>query len=203
MNPLERSPTGAAPACYRSGTAILTDNGERPVESLVAGDRVITASRRARRIRWIGRRGFSACFIAGDPAVLPIRVRAGALGLNSPSRDLYVSPRHALFIANVLVPAASLINGSSIVQVPVDKDLLYLHVELDSHDILLAEGAPAESYLDVGARGMFHDHNEITGAASGPSRTVARRVTAGPDLRAIQVLVSAFGRAGTMRREQW
>ncbi len=33
----------------------------------------------------------------------------------------------------------------------------YWHVELDQHDVLVAEGLPAESYIDIGDRGFFAD----------------------------------------------
>ena len=66
-----------------------------------------------------------------------------------PRRDLWLSPDHAVFVDDVLIPIKRLINSTSIEQVPMDQ-ITYYHVELEHHDVLLAEGLPAESYLDTG-----------------------------------------------------
>ena len=135
-------------ACFTAGTLIATPDGEVAVEALVPGDRVLTADGSALPVRWVGRSTVSRVF--ADPLrILPIRIRAGALADNVPSRDLLVSPGHAMLLDGVLVQAGALVNGSSIVQ-EADMPLVftYYHVELDRHTVLLAEGAPAESFLD-------------------------------------------------------
>ena len=71
-----------------------------------------------------------------------------------PHRDLLLSPDHSVFVDDVLIPIKHLINGETIVQEPVDT-ITYYHVELGEHDVLLAEGMPAESYLEDGARRAF------------------------------------------------
>ena len=53
-----------------------------------------------------------------------------------------------------LVPIMCLINGTTIERVAVD-EVTYWHIEIDEHDILLAEGLPAESYIDLGSRPWF------------------------------------------------
>ena len=86
-----------------------------------------------------------------------MRVAAHAFGAGRPARDLLVSPGHALcldLLGEVLVPAATLVNGTTITREDVDS-VTYWHVELDSHDVLLAENTGAESYLDVGNRAFF------------------------------------------------
>lgn len=71
-----------------------------------------------------------------------------------PRADLYLSPDHALYWDGVLIPVKHLINGSTIARVPVD-DVIYYHLELSGHDVILAKGAPAETYVDTGDRAKF------------------------------------------------
>ena len=73
-----------------------------------------------------------------------------------PSRDLFVSPDHALYVDGVLIPAKYLVNGQSIRQVEVDH-VTYHHIELARHDVVLAENLPVETYLDSGDRANFAD----------------------------------------------
>jgi hypothetical protein len=148
-------------ACYCPGTLIRTDRGERPVEDLAIGDRVVTLFCGVQPIRWIGRRSYADRFLAGKTHILPIRISAGALGGGLPRRDLLVSPKHAMFLDCVLVPAECLVNGTTIVQEHSLARVEYVHVELDSHDVLLAEGAPSESFVDDNSRGMFHNAAEF------------------------------------------
>ncbi len=143
-----------SPACFRIGTRILTEKGEIAVENLTAGDRVVTAAGTFRPVRWIGHRRIDCRSHPRPKAVWPIRIRTGAFGDNIPYRELFLSPDHAVFVEGVLIPIKLLMNGGSIAPVPVDA-VTYFHVELDSHDVLLAEGLTAESYLDTGNRSLF------------------------------------------------
>jgi Hint domain-containing protein len=157
----EMDALGWTPSCFCRGTLILTDNGEVPVEKLAIGDKVETYSGAARAIKWIGRRAYDGRFVAGNRDVLPIRVEAGALADGVPARDLYLSPEHALYIDYVLVPAGLLVNGVTIRQVERVERLEYFHIELEMHDVLLAEGAPAETFVDCDNRGMFQNGAEF------------------------------------------
>jgi len=85
---------------------------------------------------------------------MPVRVAAGAFGDGLPARPLWLSPDHAVFIDEALIPIRYLLNGASIVQVDVPA-VTYWHVELPRHAVILAEGLPAESYLDAGNRSAF------------------------------------------------
>ena len=147
-------------ACFAPGTGIATETGERPVETLRARDVLRTADGRQRPVRWIGRRHIDLTRHPAPEEVRPIRIQAGALAPNVPVRDLVVSPEHAMFLDGGLVPARFLLNGMSIRQEAHWRSVTWYHVELDSHDILLADGAPAESYLDTGNRGMFENADE-------------------------------------------
>lgn len=156
------APVGPNTPCFATGTLIRTPGGDVPVETLAAGDLVVTAAGAHRPVRWIGRRRV-ACDRHRDPhAVWPVRVLAGAFGDHLPQRDLWLSPDHAVcvsVVAEVLIPIKHLVNGATIAQVPVD-EVTYWHVELDSHDVLLAEGLPAESFLDTGVRSGFENGSD-------------------------------------------
>jgi hypothetical protein len=147
--------------CFCPGTLILTDRGERPIESLLIGDAVVTASGEVERVRWIGHRIYSGAFIAGNHLMLPVQIKAGAIGPGVPRRDLHVSPGHAMFVDGQLVPAWRLINGKTIVQAEAVASVTYYHVDLGCHAVIFAEGAAAESFLDDGCRGQFHNADEF------------------------------------------
>ena len=175
--------------CFLAGTRILTPQGEVPVERLAIGDMIVTASGQNRPVRWMGIRSYAGRFLAASPHVQPIRFRAGSLGDALPRRDLLVSPDHAMVLDGQLVPARCLVNGKTIVQERGLNRVDYFHVELDSHDVLLAEGAPSESYLDDESRGMFRNAAEFAALypdAPEPGRFCAPRVTDGYRLEAIR-----------------
>ena len=141
-------------ACFRAGTRILTDRGEIRVEDLAAGDRVVTAAGAIRPIEWIGYRHVDCRRHPRPRDVWPIRVRAGAFAPGLPIRDLLLSPDHAVYVDDQLVPIRYLANGASIAQEEV-ASVTYFHIELATHDVLLAEAMPAETYLDTGNRTSF------------------------------------------------
>ena len=156
-NSFTSTPTvfGVGPPCFARGTRILTDCGAVAVERLEVGHRLVTASGGLRPIQWLGHRAFDDCRRHPNPrAVWPVRVSAGAFGDAQPSRDLWLSPDHSVAVEGALIPIRFLINGRSIAQVET-ATVEYWHVELDEHDILIAEGLTAESYLDTGNRGAF------------------------------------------------
>ena len=143
-----------APPCFCSGTRLLAGSGEVAVEAVAPGDLLVTVSGQARSVQWIGRRHINFLRHPRPQDVQPVRVRAGAFGASIPHRDLLLSPDHSVFIDGVLIPIRYLINGRTIVQEPVER-VTYYHVELDQHDVILAEGLPCESYLDTGNRSAF------------------------------------------------
>ena len=143
-------------ACFDGGTEITTAEGPRTVETLNEGDRVLTATGRLAPVRWIGHRRTDLAKHPRPYDVMPVRIRAGAFGEGLPERDLVLSPDHAVFIDGRLIPIRHLINGASIVQ-ETRESVTYWHVELDRHDVILAEGMACESYLDTGNRSAFEN----------------------------------------------
>jgi len=148
-------PEGGGP-CLLSGTSITTSEGAVFVEDLSIGTMVLTASGESRPVRWLGQRGIDCTRHPNPAAVWPIRIQAGAFAPNRPARDLWMSIGHSVLVDGVLIQAETLVNGATIVQVPRER-VEYWHVELDSHDVLLAEELPTESYLDVGNRTDFNN----------------------------------------------
>lgn len=141
-------------ACFAAGTHILASTGETKVEALREGDLVVTASGEHRPVRWIGHRVVDIARHPSPGDACPVCIAPHAFGPNQPRVALFLSPDHAIYAEGVLIPVKHLTNGQTIVQVPVN-EITYYHVELSSHDIVLAEGLPVESYLDTGDRSNF------------------------------------------------
>ena len=139
-------------SCFLKGTKISTPSGDRPVQELQIGDEVQTLAGR-KTIKWIGYSKFTKEGGRAWPdSVMPIRVARFAIDNDTPYRDLYLSPLHCLFFSEalipVLIPVMYLINEASIAQgTPSAMSALeYYHVELDTHEVIYAEGALVESY---------------------------------------------------------
>lgn len=147
--------------CFFAGTLISTPEGNRPVETLQTGDVISTADGETRTVRWLGRQTVSA-FFADAEKVLPIRIMAGAMGHDLPERDLLVSPDHALLVDGILVHASALINGRTIFQESdVPANFTYFHIETEDHALVLAEGTPAETFIDNVSRQAFDNWEEF------------------------------------------
>ena len=144
--------------CFRAGTRIRVTGGTVPVEELCIGEPVLVLTPDGclmpRPIVWIGHRSVDCRCHPNPHLVWPVRIRAGTFGGEVPCRDLFLSPDHAVFVDDTLIPVKYLINGDSIEQVPMD-EVSYFHIELLEHSVLLAEDLPTESYLDTGDRTKF------------------------------------------------
>jgi Hint domain len=106
-----------------------------------------------------------------NPNSIPVMIKIGAIDDGVPSRDLCISPLHNLFIDGALIPAALLVNGSSIVSCTEMDPIAYYHIELSHHAVVLAEDLPAESYVDRGDRAMFL--NGSSRPSTDPGQSVA------------------------------
>ncbi len=137
--------------CFAAGTLVATPTGPVAVEDLAVGDSVLTVSGAVQTVRWVGTTELR-CDRHPTPArVTPVRIAPGAFGPSQPARPLFLSPEHAVYQDGAMVPVQCLVNGTTITQAPAQA-AAYYHVELPQHDVLLAEGLPAESYLETGAR---------------------------------------------------
>jgi hypothetical protein len=178
--------------CFAAGTRILTADGARPVETLRVNDAVLTARDGAeRRIIWTGQRTIDLATHANPDKVRPVVIAAGAFSEGMPERDLKLSPDHALYIDGHLIEAKTLVNGATIFRDHGARYVTYHHIELARHDVVLAEGLPAETYLDSGNRRNFEtDAGPITlhpdFAAASRAGACARLLTDGRVVRRVR-----------------
>jgi hypothetical protein len=136
-------------SCFLHGTKIKTTKGEICIEELRIGDRVLTVLGEAKQVKFIGRRDVWRERSQPWNDQGPVKISRFAVDGKVPHSDLYVSPWHAVYIDGVLIPAKYLANGISIVA-DAKPDALYLtyfHLELDTHEAILAEGLPIETFL--------------------------------------------------------
>lgn len=149
--------------CFTPGTMIETPSGPRAVETLRQGDRVQTRDSGAQEIQWIGSRRISGARLYVMPELRPVRIRAGALGIDRPEQELLVSPGHRMLIQGrqvqalfnapeVLVTAADLVNGRNVLRDTSVREVTYIHLLLSSHQVLWANGVPTESFHPASAR---------------------------------------------------
>jgi hypothetical protein len=136
--------------CLLKGTMVSTPTGYRPVQELQIGDEVHTLSG-PKAVKWIGYHKFTKEEGRDwHDSVMPIRVAAFAFDDHSPRSDLYLSPLHCVFFNEALIPVKYLVNGTSIAPgAPSDMSAIeYYHVDVDTHEVLYAEGALVESFFD-------------------------------------------------------
>ncbi|MDF3852870.1 Hint domain-containing protein [Paracoccus sp. P2] len=147
--------------CFLHGTLIATPDGEKPVETLVAGDEILAHTGKAITIKWVGRRTVRNNRL--DSRHLPVCIKAGSLGDGLPHSDLYVTADHGMIIDDMVINAGALVNGSSICFVDstaMPSEFTYYHIETENHDEILANGAPTETFVDYIGRKSFDNHDE-------------------------------------------
>lgn len=165
-----KHPLNSDPFCFAAGTLIATPSSETTVETLQIGDLIRTADGRDVRVKWVGRQTIVKPF-AGAMAQL-VRITAGTLGNHS---DLFVTGDHGMVIPSssksvgenqnggYIITASALVNGTTIDWVPLsdtpERQIVY-HIETENHDVILANGAPSETYLDTPGRASFDNYRE-------------------------------------------
>jgi Hint domain len=168
--------------CFARGTGILSPHGYRPVESLRPNDPVITANGERRPVRWIGWRTLDLGPDAAR-AARPVLIMPDAFGPGRPHKKLRLSPSHCIHTGGVLIPVTHLVNGATILRDTAAQAATYFHIELDRHDIVLAEGLECESYFDDGNRAAMY--REL-GRRCPARRMYAPVVTSGDRLAAVR-----------------
>ena len=148
---------GVPSTCFAKGTLILTQKGTVRIEDLQLGDLVVTVCNGTQPIRWIGWRYVDLPNLpeAERSQNCPVKITAGALGVNVPIQDLTVSARHGILAGLVFTSAWNLQNGHTIMALENSDPVTYYHLELDGFQLIMANGMGAESYVDVGNRGEF------------------------------------------------
>lgn len=187
--------------CFTPGTQITTDRGNRPVEQIAVGDRVITRDNGIQVVRWVGRTQLFLHDFQVEPHLLPVFIRKGALGNGLPERDMRLSPNHRVLVANgrtsvrfsepeVLVAAKHLTSqGVHVVQ---SSGTTYLHFMCDRHEIVLADGVWSESFQpdDQSLKGLGNAQRleihelfpDLKTEAGRAAYTAARVTIPGPDV---------------------
>lgn len=148
--------------CFTAGTQITTSSGETAVEALQIGDLVRTADGRDVPVKWIGKQTVSTLFHPAE-RLMPVRFAAGSLGDGLPREELTVTADHAMLVDGVLCQAGALVNGDTITRVPLGQmgtSYDIYHVETQDHEIILANGAATETFIDSVSRRVFANFDE-------------------------------------------
>ena len=149
--------------CFAKGTAIATPQGETAVQDLKIGDVVRTASGHDAPVKWLGVQTIRSIFGLNNERLQPVRIRAGALGNGIPHTDLTVTADHGMVLDGYVINASALVNHDTIYFVPLaelDDSFTVYHIETEAHDVILANGAPSETFIDAAGRAAFDNHQE-------------------------------------------
>ncbi|WP_136636705.1 Hint domain-containing protein [Pseudooceanicola onchidii] len=194
-------PVAGGVICFTPGTRIATPYGAVPVEELREGDRVLTKDNGPQEILWSGARRMSGARLYTMPHLRPVRISPGAFGIDRPDDTLLVSPEHRMLVRGraaqalfntdeVLVAARDLINGTTIRQKTGLKEITYIHLLLESHQVIWANCVETES---------FHPANAALSALTDADR--ARLVAGMPDLVADPMAYGRHARRNLTRSE--
>lgn len=142
--------------CFTGDAMIRTTKGEIPCRDLRVGMRVLTKDRGPQPIRWIGKMRIGALRMRHADNLRPVRIKAGAIGTNLPSRDLLLSQQHRILLrspivkrmfseAEVLVAAKFLLDMEGVEIAADTRHVVYYHLLFDRHEVIWANGLEAES----------------------------------------------------------
>ncbi|GAD25554.1 outer membrane protein [Gluconobacter thailandicus F149-1 = NBRC 100600] len=152
--------------CFLAGAMIrMADGSEKAVEDIQVGEQVaalVDGQSVAREIVWTGRKfAYTRAGLPADEAGYPVRIAAGAIAEGVPSRDLFVTSEHSLFLNGGFVPVRMLVNGGSIAYDRSQSSFFYYHIETADHSVIFADDCATESFLDTGHKGIFEGSDNI------------------------------------------
>lgn len=158
----EPAPNPGGVICFTPGTLIATPDGPRPVETIRPGDRITTRDDGPQEVLWTGARRMSGARLYAMPHLRPVRILSGAMGEGRPEGDLIVSPDHRLLVrgpqaralfnqAEVLVAARDLIDGRAVFIETGLREVTYVHLMTERHQIVWANGVECESFHPAAA----------------------------------------------------
>jgi hypothetical protein len=154
-------PVGAEPSgrviCFTPGTRIRTPTGAVPVDALREGDLIQTKDNGPQEVQWVGSRRMTGARLFAMPGLRPVRIRAGAFGIERPDEEFLVSPEHRMLVSGpaaralfntdeVLVRASDLVDGRTVVRDLTVREVTYVHLLLPRHEVLFANGVETESF---------------------------------------------------------
>ncbi len=143
--------------CFTTGALVLTPAGPVPIETLSAGDQVVTRDRGTQVIQWASASDFTSQQLGLRPHLAPVLIKRGAIAPGSPARDMIVSPNHRMLINSwraemlfgvkeVLVTASALLNDTTVTRLGPETPVTYRHILFDRHEIITVDGASTESF---------------------------------------------------------
>ncbi len=149
--------TAGGVICFTPDTRLATPDGPRLIQDIQPGERILTRDNGPQEVMWRGHRRMSGARLYAMPHLRPIRLRLGALGVDRPDQDLLVSPQHRMMVrgasaqalfntAEVLVAAEDLVNDSTITVDHALREVTYVHILLERHNIVYANGLETESF---------------------------------------------------------
>ena len=162
-SPISTTTTGPYVYCFAEGTKIAAEDAEIDVGDLRIGQVLRTAEGGLAEVKWIGRQTVSTRFGPAE-RLMPVRFSAGSLGDGLPTTDLTVTADHGMLVDGVICHAGALVNGTTITQVPLaelGESYTVYHIETEAHEIILANGAPAETFIDNVSRRAFDNFAEF------------------------------------------
>lgn len=191
-------PSAQSVICFAADTVIATPDGPCPIDQITPGDLVLTRDNGPRPVVWAGRSTLSGPALRRHPHLRPIRFRRGALG-SVPDDALRISPEHRVLVSGpraqalygcdeVLVRAADLLDYRVIAPDLALHGVVYVHLLLEDHQVLFANGLPCESFHPgFAAPDMLRHHraalrNVMPDVADAPDRygpTARRCLNAG------------------------
>jgi glycosyltransferase involved in cell wall biosynthesis len=182
---------------FLAGARLRTVGGPVPVEALVEGELLVTATGAVMPIVWVGKERYDASLHPRRESIAPVRLLKDSLGAGLPTADLLLAPDQPVLIDGVLVPAYALVNGATILSEPAPALFACFHVELAVQAVLVAEGVAVGSYPPSAA--TVPGRPAIRFGAERGQPLCAKLVTAGPALSRIKA--GLLERAATLGHE--